>query len=229
MMQISTVLLDAGGIILDESEHERVRVEIAVETLKTVLPDYTATALYADLEEAIKLFCPKVLAYAFWKHLSPDRERFNRLYDRFLAEWSRCKPELKLMTGFGAELKVMARYLSVGIAGQYGSDLLALLEDHGLLEYFRFRFTQDDFEITKPDPRYLEQIAARCGVEPRQCIMVGDRIDNDVIPARQLGMKVVLVRVGLHRNQRPRIPWEEPDAELDGITGLGQAVVKLAP
>jgi putative hydrolase of the HAD superfamily len=132
------------------------------------------------------------------------------------------------MEGVDTELLNMASRLKVGIAGQYGGDLLALLEKHGLLEYFRYRFTQDDFDITKPDPRYLEQIASRCGVEPGECIMVGDRIDNDVIPARQLGMKTVLVRVGLHRNQEPRIPSEEPDVELQGIAGLGRAVLEVA-
>jgi FMN phosphatase YigB (HAD superfamily) len=227
-MEISTVLLDAGGVILDESEHEKVRVEIAVEVLKSVIPGYTDATLYADLDEAISCFCPRLLAYAFWKQLRPNRVLFNDLYTRFLKEWPRRKPGLRLMEGLGEELIGMAGTLKVGIAGQYGSDLLALLEEHELLEHFTYRFTQDDFDITKPDPRYLQQIAFRCGVEPGECIMVGDRIDNDVIPAKQLGMKAVLVRVGLHRNQRPRIPWEEPDAELQGIAGLGRTVLEVA-
>lgn len=227
-MEITTVLLDAGGVILDESEHEKVRVEIAVEVMKSAVPGYTGATLYADLEEAIRCFCPRLLAYAFWKQLRPDRALFDDLYAKFLEEWPRRKPGLKLMEGFDTELVNLASRLRVGIAGQYGSDLLALLKEHGLLEHFSYRFTQDDFDITKPDPRYLERIASRCGVEPGECVMVGDRIDNDVIPARQLGMKTVLVRVGLHRNQRPRTPWEEPDAELQGIAGLGRAVLEVA-
>lgn len=227
-MKISTVLLDAGGVILDERELEKIRVRIATEILASVVPGYSTGMLYGDLDEAIRLFCPRVLAYVFWKHVSPDRAMFDDLYDRFLSEWKLHKPGLKLMAGFDRELKTMAGTLKVGVAGQYGSDLLTLLEGRGLLKDFAYRFTQEDFDITKPDPRYLERIAARCGVDPSECIMVGDRIDNDVIPARQLGMKVVLVRVGLHRNQQPRIPWEEPDAELTGITGLGRAVLEVA-
>jgi len=86
------------------------------------------------------------------------------------------------------------------------------------------RFTQDDFSITKPDPRNLGQITQAMGVDPKECILVGDRIDNDIIPAKQLGMKTILVRVGLHRYQQPRIPFEIPDAELDGVTGLAGAI-----
>jgi ribonucleotide monophosphatase NagD (HAD superfamily) len=58
--------------------------------------------------------------------------------------------------------------------------------------------------------------------------MVGDRIDKDVIPAKLLGMKTILIRVGLHKNQQPRIPFEVPDAELDSVIGLADAILKVA-
>ena len=58
--------------------------------------------------------------------------------------------------------------------------------------------------------------------------MVGDRIDKDIIPAKQVGMKTILIRVGLHKNQRPRIPDELPDLELPNIVGLASAVDRLA-
>jgi len=74
----------------------------------------------------------------------------------------------------------------------------------------------------------LGQITQAIGVDPKECILVGDRIDNDIIPAKQLGMKTILVRVGLHRYQQPRIPFEIPDAELDGVTGLAAAVQEVA-
>jgi FMN phosphatase YigB (HAD superfamily) len=106
--------------------------------------------------------------------------------------------------------------------------LLDLLKRESLIDHFTYRFTQDEFDITKPDPRYLERIALACGVAPGECVMVGDRIDNDIIPARQLGMKAVLVRVGLHRQQQPRIPAEIPDAEIEGIQGLADAVREVS-
>jgi FMN phosphatase YigB (HAD superfamily) len=132
------------------------------------------------------------------------------------------------MRGFREEAEAMSGDFDIGIAGQYGKDMLDLLETEDLLQYFRYRFTQDDFAITKPDPRYLEQISEACGVDPQQCIMVGDRIDNDIIPAKQLGMGTVLVRVGLHELQQPRAPSEIPDMEITGIKGLAAAVSTVA-
>ena len=49
--------------------------------------------------------------------------------------------------------------------------------------------------------------------------MVGDRIDNDIAPARVLGIHAVLFRTGRHRAQEPRT-WEEiPDAEVHDVAG----------
>jgi FMN phosphatase YigB (HAD superfamily) len=224
---ITTVLLDAGGVILDESEHERVRIAIATSVLRRVSPGYSEGMLLDDLDEAVEVFCPRVLAYVFWKRVRPEIALFTACYQSFLTEWKERRPPLKLMPGIENEVPEIAARFKIGIAGQYGGDLLSLLEEEDLLRYFAYRLTQDDFDITKPDPRYLERIAAACGVEPKECIMVGDRIDNDIIPAKQIGMKTILVRGGLHRKQIPRIPAEMPDEEIVGIAGLGDAVARV--
>jgi FMN phosphatase YigB (HAD superfamily) len=225
---ITTILLDAGGVILDESEHEEVRMEIATRILSDVVAGYSAAALRHDIDEAIRVFCSRILAYVFWKRVRPDLELFGKLYGAFLAAWRERRPPLKVMPGFAAEVEAISRHFEVGIAGQYGRDLLDLLRKEGILDHFKHRFTQDDFDITKPDPRYLERIAAACGVRPAECIMVGDRVDNDIVPAKQIGMRTVLVRGGLHRRQTPRIPAEMPDAVLKGIAGLADAVLRVA-
>jgi putative hydrolase of the HAD superfamily len=226
--EISTVLLDAGGVILDESEDEQSRVAVALDVLSAIIPGYSREDLYSDLDEAIRGLCPRVLAYVFWKHVKPDLDTFDRLYAEFITRWRPDRPALRVMPGFRQEAEEMAARWRLGIAGQYGRELLDLLRRESLIDLFTYRFTQDDFDITKPDPRYLERIAQACGVRPVECLMVGDRIDNDIIPARQLGMRTVLVRVGLHRNQQPRIPSEMPDAEIGGVKGLAAAVQNAA-
>ncbi|NIN00540.1 MAG: HAD-IA family hydrolase [candidate division Zixibacteria bacterium] len=227
-MKTTTVLLDAGGVILDESEHERVRAELAEEMLSTAVPGYSIDDYYSDVEEAVKCFCPSVYQYVFWKAVNKDMLLFDRLYATYLTEWKNRKPPLRLTQGFQTELKALCGDFEVGIAGQYGMELLDFLEEQAILDCFTHRLTQDDFETTKPDLRFYERIVERYGVNPRQCIMVGDRIDKDVIPAKLIGMKTILVRVGLHKNQQPRIPFEVPDAELSSVSGLAQVVPDLA-
>lgn len=227
-MKTTTILLDAGGVILDETEHEEIRAEIAVEILSAIKTEYSKTAYYLDVEEAVRCFCPSVYQYVFWKVVENDRSLFDKLYASYLDEWQQRKPPLELTLGFETELREISSNFKVGIAGQYGVELLKLLEERSILDCFTYRLTQDDFSVTKPDLRFYEQIVEACGVDPKQCIMVGDRIDKDVIPAKLLGMKTILVRVGLHKNQMPRIPFEVPDAELNGVSGLAEAVLKVA-
>jgi len=65
------------------------------------------------------------------------------------------------------------------------------------------------------------------GVPPAACIMVGDRIDNDIVPAKALGMTAILLRSGRHRRQRPRSPAEEPDAVVTDVLELEAAITSL--
>ena len=107
-MKITTVLLDAGGVILDESDDEKARVGTAVRVLRRVVPGYSVEMLYGDLKEAIEMFCPRILAYAFWKRLKPDRSLFDELYRAFMAEWRGRRPPLRLMPGLNCELEAIA-------------------------------------------------------------------------------------------------------------------------
>lgn len=226
-MTINAVLLDAGGIIIDETEHEAVRAEITAEILSKVVAGYTLDDYYADINEAVACFAPKVYRYVFWKHLKPDVAQYKRLYKVYTERFEERKLAFPMVKGIADEIRALSGNFKIGLAGMYGHVILDLLGQHGILDCFTNQFTQDDFPISKPDPRYLEMIAHSLEVETKQCVMVGDRLDNDVIPAKMLGMKTILIRTGLHRNQQPRIPSEAPDIELPSVKGIADAIKKL--
>jgi len=81
--------------------------------------------------------------------------------------------------------------------------------------------------FSKPDPRAFQAAAASLGVTPPDCIMVGDRIDNDIAPAKALGMAAILFRSGRHRKQRPRGAAEAPDAVIADLPELEAALAAL--
>jgi ribonucleotide monophosphatase NagD (HAD superfamily) len=58
-------------------------------------------------------------------------------------------------------------------------------------------------------------------------MMVGDRIDNDIFPARLLGMKTVLFRTGRHLEQQPRTLDELPDHTVRTVEDLEAAILAL--
>ena len=53
-----------------------------------------------------------------------------------------------------------------------------------------------DWGLHKPDPAFFARIARELALPPAAIAYVGDRIDNDVRPARAAGMTAVFVRRG---------------------------------
>ena len=50
--------------------------------------------------------------------------------------------------------------------------------------------------------------------------MVGDRIDNDIRPAKKLGMMTVRLRQGFFRNRLPENDFDLPDEDIESIGDL---------
>jgi putative hydrolase of the HAD superfamily len=64
-------------------------------------------------------------------------------------------------------------------------------------------------------------------VPPAECILVGDRIDADVAPAKAAGMATIQFRSGRWRRQRPRSAAETPDAVVTDVAELEAAIAAL--
>jgi FMN phosphatase YigB (HAD superfamily) len=56
--------------------------------------------------------------------------------------------------------------------------------------------TSDDWGASKPDPLFFERVAEVTPAEPGEILYVGDRIENDILPAITAGMQTALIRRG---------------------------------
>jgi HAD superfamily hydrolase (TIGR01549 family) len=57
--------------------------------------------------------------------------------------------------------------------------------------------TSDDWGVEKPDPLFFEKIIQASPIdEPSEVVYVGDRIDNDLRPAKEVGLKTIFVQRG---------------------------------
>ena len=74
--------------------------------------------------------------------------------------------------------------------------------------------------VGKPSPIILEGALQTLGVEARDCVMVGDRIETDIVMGKRLGLTTVLVLTGITRPDDPRIAELHPDLVLPGIRAL---------
>ena len=59
------------------------------------------------------------------------------------------------------------------------------------------------------------------------CILVGDRLDKDIAPAKAAGMATIQFRSGRYRKQRPRSADETPDAVVTDVPELEAAIEAL--
>lgn len=63
------------------------------------------------------------------------------------------------------------------------------------------------WSLWKPDVRFFAKLVDETGAAPDRIVYVGDRIDNDVLPARRAGLRAVFLRRGpwayLHEQERP--------------------------
>ncbi|MEZ5359922.1 MAG: HAD-IA family hydrolase [Candidatus Zixiibacteriota bacterium] len=224
-MSKQAVLLDAGGVLLDETNLEEAFCKSIVDALHLCEYDYTADQYWRDYKQGMLCFCPKSTHYVMWKVTGGNIEEFNRVIGVFREVFA--QPRLVLMPGIDAQLQTLANKFALVLAGQYGSEIYDLLDKHDLSGLFANRYSQDNFALTKPDPRYFLQLADRAGISPADCIMVGDRIDKDIVPAKMAGMKTVLVKSSIYKIQQPRIPDECPDATIESVNELAEAIENL--
>lgn len=217
---IRAVLFDVGGPINTEIEHER-RVDAAIRAALVREGVPANEKQYADAcAWAVEHFAPDAHTAIIWRLTKGDMDTSTRVYAAFRAEiheW----PAFELRDGIGDVLAWLhGRGLRLGLAANQPHATLAVLDEHGIGQYVHHREVSGTHGFRKPDVRLFLRCCEDLGVAPEACIMVGDRIDNDIAPARTLGMRTVLFRTGRHAAQQPRSADEVPDAEVRNVAGL---------
>ena len=96
--------------------------------------------------------------------------------------------------------------LWVGIAGNQTVRAGGILRGLGLPA--DMIATSDDWGVTKPDPGFFRKMIEVSPFGPAETLYVGDRLDNDIVPAARLGLRTALIKRG---------PWamiwqDDPDA-----------------
>ena len=74
--------------------------------------------------------------------------------------------------------------------------------------------------VGKPSPIILEVALATLGVTARDAVMVGDRLDTDIVMGKRLGLATVLVLSGITPPADPRIAEVAPDLVVPSVADL---------
>ena len=83
-------------------------------------------------------------------------------------------------------------------------------------KYDRIRAaTPETTGAAKPDLKAFLAVLAKMKVDPEEAVMVGDSVENDILPAKELGMKPVLI----NRGRKAKKP---DDSSIAMIKNLGE-------
>lgn len=93
------------------------------------------------------------------------------------------------------EIKKMG--YKIGIIANQNDGLSERLDGWGILHLFDLIVSSSDVGLSKPDENIFRIAMSRAIAVPEECLMVGDRLDNDIIPAAKVGMNTVWIKNGL--------------------------------
>jgi len=109
----------------------------------------------------------------------------------------------------------------LGIIANQGPGAEQRLRGWGLAQYFDVIVSSAEAGFSKPDPRIFTIALERANCLPQNATMVGDRLDNDIAPAKRLGMKTIWVRQGWGGKAVPTSEEMVADWVVDGLEEVG--------
>lgn len=203
MKGVQWVFFDVGSTLVDETEayNHRIREMIAgtgvsFEAFQQKQIEFARQNLRGD-SEAIKFFG---LQKTPWH---PEDE----------VPYPDAEPVLRYLRQKGFKLGIIANQ-SPGTAQR--------LESWGLLRHIDVVAASAELGVAKPDPKIFLQAFQMAGCRAQEAVMVGDRLDNDIEPAKKLGMKAIWVKQGPSACQCPKDSDCTPDFTVEKLTGLRQ-------
>lgn len=124
-------------------------------------------------------------------------------------------------------LIALAGRYRLGIVANQPSAVRDALKRDGLDGYFEVWGVSDDVGLEKPDPALFVHVLQEAGVEPPRSVMVGDRLDYDVRPAKAAGMRTVWMLRGEAPDDPTPGQLSEADAAIRGLDELPAALQAL--
>ena len=197
MSDIKYLFFDIGSTLVDETECYNSRIDFAVKS-KNI-----------NREE----FLSKV--YELAKTSATPIKTACSYYNVELPQWDNSLE--KLYSDTKRVLKIMSKKYKLGVIANQSFGTKERLDNWGIGKYFDVVVASAEAGCAKPDLKIFNLALEQAGCKPNEAVMIGDRLDNDVVPAKQLGMKTVWVRQGFAKYLSVSNDTEQPDFIIDTI------------
>ncbi|UCE04696.1 MAG: HAD family hydrolase [bacterium] len=207
---IRWIFFDVGNVILNDDPamaffyheiYQAIRENGSCITLDEVLAAREHSILVERNGRHYDTVGKKFLDHMTWQNL--DKRIRRTLADN----WADLSP---LMPGIVPVIQILAKQFNLGIIANQPREVKRILEDHGLLGYFQVHGISQIVGMSKPDPFFFEWALDQSRCAPREALMIGDRIDNDVRPAKSIGLKTLWLKLPLSKKgYQPQTEFEQ--------------------
>ena len=194
------IFFDLGATLVDESDVYKSRCEYAIRQMN-IDPAEFMNRVYEEAK------------------ISPTPIRTAaKVYGVGLPEWDSSLE--KLYEGAFDIVSYLYGKYKLGIIANQSLGTQERIDNWGIGKFFDVVMASAEAGCAKPDLKIFSMALDKAGCKPADAIMVGDRLDNDIIPAKKLGMKTIWVRQGYAIYQSIDDESKRPDHIVDSINEL---------
>lgn len=196
---IKWIFFDLGSTLIDETDCIEFRV---AETLKQAGAP-SKDEFYKQMEYFASV---NMLPY------KDTVKKFGLENVRWLKELEKLYPESQEV------LQSLHGRYKLGIIANQSAGTEERLVQFGIRDYFDVVAASSEAGVAKPDKRIFELALSQAGCSACEACMVGDRLDNDITPAAEMGMSTVWVRQGWFGMGNVDLARLKPNFTVDGIS-----------
>ena len=117
-------------------------------------------------------------------------------------------------------LQRLSQRYKIGIIANQDFGTEQRLTDFNVHQYINLVIASAEEGVAKPDLRIFQIALDRANCKPEEAVMVGDRIDNDIIPANKIGMTTVWIKQGFGSYAEPKTVEEQPDYIVNSLAEI---------
>jgi HAD superfamily hydrolase (TIGR01662 family) len=200
MKNIKWLFFDLGSTLVDETECYKFRFDEIIRK--------------NNIERQV--FIDKVLEMA--KQNEFAIKAAAEYYGFEIPKWPKELEKLYLDTK--PVLEILAQKYKLGIIANQSAGTQDRINHWGIGRYFDVVVASAEEGCSKPDLKIFELALARANCKPSEAVMIGDRLDNDIVPANQIGMKTIWVRQGFAKYKSVKNDDENANYTIDEIKDI---------
>jgi HAD superfamily hydrolase (TIGR01549 family) len=206
------VFFDLGNTLISEEEAVTDRLRQIASAFAACGLRYSEAQIVGAFWQASREFAPRVVTRAV------DLLAGNRaLRETVLQQITYRKAIERPYPDSRAVLQDVRTIYHIGIIANQSEGTAARLAAYGVAPFIALCLSSTESGLTKPDPAIFREALRRAQGVPERTVMVGDRVDNDIAPAKALGWKTIRVLQGFAKVQQPRHRGEVADATVETL------------